>query len=57
MPDHANTRVYIVAHKDFDAPTEPGYVPILAGAAHNHASIAVRDDAGENISAKNPQFC
>ncbi len=57
MPDQANTRVYIVAHKDFDAPTEPGYVPILAGSAHNHASIAVRDDAGENISAKNPQFC
>ena len=57
MSDQANTRVYIVAHKDFDAPAEPGYVPILAGAAHNHASIAVRDDAGENISAKNPQFC
>ena len=57
MPDQANTRVYIVAHKDFDAPAEPGYVPILAGAVHNHASIAVRDDASENISAKNPQFC
>ncbi|RYP99390.1 glycosyl transferase [Bifidobacterium pseudolongum subsp. globosum] len=57
MSDQANTRVYIVAHKDFDAPVEPGYVPILAGAARNHANIAIRDDAGENISVKNPQFC
>lgn len=57
MAQEAQARIFIVAHKDFDAPDMPGYVPILAGAANNHASIELRDDTGDNISAKNPSYC
>lgn len=57
MADPKQTIIYIVSHKDFVAPSMAGYVPILAGAARNHADIATRDDAGDNISAKNPEYC
>ncbi|MEE1296281.1 MAG: DUF4422 domain-containing protein [Bifidobacterium sp.] len=52
-----DTTVYIVSHKDFKAPELPGYEPILAGAERNHADIAVKDNTGDNISAKNPEYC
>ena len=57
MSVSSETIMYIVSHKDFDAPQLPGYVPILAGAVKNHASIEVKDNNGDNISAKNPGFC
>ena len=57
MSVSSETIMYIVSHKDFDAPQLPGYVPILAGAVKNHASIEVKDNTGDNISAKNPGFC
>ncbi len=53
----AKTTVYIVTHKNFAIPNVVGYVPILAGAARNHAEIAIKDDTGDNISIKNPEFC
>lgn len=57
MPHTMPTHMYIVSHKDFDAPSLPDYTPILAGAAANKATIAVRDDTGDNISTLNPEFC
>ncbi|MCH4843199.1 DUF4422 domain-containing protein [Bifidobacterium pseudolongum] len=57
MSEAGKTTIYIVSHKDFTAPEMTGYVPILAGAAANHAQIAVKDDKGVNISKKNPQYC
>ncbi|WP_289097749.1 DUF4422 domain-containing protein [uncultured Bifidobacterium sp.] len=57
MQDRRPTHMYIVSHKDFTPPDADGYTPILAGAANNTASIAVRDDTGDNISALNPEFC
>lgn len=57
MSEAGKTTIYIVSHKDFIAPEMTGYVPILAGAAANHAQIAVKDDKGVNISKKNPQYC
>ena len=42
MSVSSETIMYIVSHKDFDAPQLPGYVPILAGAVKNHASIEVK---------------
>lgn len=57
MPNEQETSVYIVAHKDFDAPQLSGYLPILAGASRNTARIALKDDTGDNISAKNPEYC
>ncbi|KFI57309.1 DUF4422 domain-containing protein [Bifidobacterium cuniculi] len=50
-------KIYVVAHKDFDAPQLDGYIPILAGAARNHAHISVKDNTGDEISSKNPQYC
>ena len=49
MSVSSETIMYIVSHKDFDAPQLPGYVPILAGAVKNHASIEVKDNTGDNI--------
>ena len=49
MSVSSETIMYIVSHKDFDAPQLPGYVPILAGAVKNHASIEVKDNTG-NVS-------
>lgn len=57
MQELKPTHMYIVSHKDFDAPKLEGYTPILAGAANNTASIAVRDDTGDNISTLNSEFC
>ncbi|RYQ33296.1 glycosyl transferase [Bifidobacterium pseudolongum subsp. globosum] len=58
MSDPAKrTTIYIVSHKDFIAPEMTGYLPILAGAAHNQADITLKDDEEINISTKNPQYC
>ena len=57
MVDSVHSNIYIVSHKDFVAPTAEGYIPILAGATCNHATIATKDNTGENISSKNPQYC
>ena len=49
--------IYIMAHKAFDAPQLPGYAPLQVGAALHDDLGWLRDDAGENISEKNPYFC
>ncbi len=49
--------IYIMAHKAFDAPQLPGYAPLQVGAALHDDLGWLRDDAGENISAKNPYYC
>ena len=49
--------IYIMAHKAFDAPSLAGYAPLQVGAALNGDLGYLRDDAGENISEKNPYFC
>ena len=49
--------IYIMAHKAFHAPSIPGYAPLQVGAALNGDLGYLRDDAGENISEKNPYFC
>ena len=49
--------IYIMAHKPFDAPQLPGYAPLQVGAARNGDLGYLRDDAGENISERNPYYC
>lgn len=49
--------IYIMAHKPFDAPGLPGYVPMQVGAARNADLGYLRDDTGDNISEKNPHYC
>lgn len=48
--------IYIMAHKKFDVPEITGYVPLQVGAALHEDLGYVRDDGGENISSKNPNY-
>ena len=48
----------VAAHKKFPMPEKKGYLPILVGATKNYKPGIEyqRDDEGENISAKNPNY-
>ena len=50
------TKFYIVCHKLSELPALPGYVPILVGAKDFSIPGSLRDDSGEEISRKNPNF-
>lgn len=49
--------IYVMTHKEFDAPLDPVYVPMQVGAALHEDLGFLRDDTKENISEKNPNFC
>lgn len=52
------TAILIAAHKAFDPPAMEGYLPVQVGAALAAQDLGFqRDDEGENISEKNPQYC
>lgn len=52
------TAILIAAHKPFDPPALEGYLPVQVGAALAQKDLGFqRDDEGENISVKNPQYC
>ena len=54
----SNINIFICAHKEVSLPQHPYFLPIQAGAAlHDHIPNYQPDDAGENISIKNPHFC
>lgn len=54
----ANLNVVVAAHKPYWVPGDPCYVPVQAGAAGKDPIPGfLRDDAGDNISAKNPNYC
>lgn len=48
-----------VTHKEYKLPDDPLYIPLMAGAAlmGEVPSGYVRDDTGDNISARNRSFC
>lgn len=52
------TVIMIAAHKKFPMPKQKGYLPVLVGAVRNYKPGIKyqRDDEGENISAKNPNY-
>lgn len=52
------TVIMVAAHKKFPMPHAEGYLPILVGAAKNYKPGIKyqRDDEGENISSKNPNY-
>ena len=51
-------KLLIAAHKPYWFPSDEIYLPIHVGAAGKETVPGcVRDDAGDNISAKNPRYC
>lgn len=54
----SNIKIFICAHKEVPLPQHPYFLPIQAGAAlHEHILGYQPDSEGDNISAKNPNFC
>ena len=58
------TKIIIAAHKQYRMPDDPVYVPVQVGAACNKDADGnpvdlgfLKDNSGDNISAKNPHFC
>lgn len=49
--------IYIATHKKFDAPKLEGYCALQVGAAGKADLGYEKDDSGENISLKNPNYC
>ena len=53
-----NIKIVIAAHKEYFMPDDPVYLPIHAGSSQAAVTLPyLRDDAGKNISGKNPHFC
>lgn len=51
-------RIIVAAHKPYRMPEDPAYLPVLVGAMGKPPiGDWQRDDAGENISAKNANWC
>lgn len=48
---------YIIAHKNFKVPNIEGYIPIQVGAEGKQDLGFIKDNSGDNISAKNPNYC
>ena len=49
--------VVVAAHKPYEMPDDPLYLPLQVGAEGKESFGYRRDDSGDHISAKNPQFC
>ena len=49
--------IIIAAHKSYQMPDDPMYLPLHVGAAGKESIGYQRDDEGENISELNPFFC
>lgn len=50
-------KIAIAAHKPYSMPCDDVFFPVQVGAAGKPDLGYVRDDTGENISAKNANFC
>ena len=48
---------YIIAHKNFKVPNIEGYIPIQVGAEGKNDLGFIKDNIGDNISKKNPNYC
>lgn len=51
-----NIKIYVMAHKKFDPPKDEIYIPLQVGAALHEPLGYLRDDTGDNISVKNPNY-
>ena len=50
-------KIIVAAHKPYRMPEEPAYLPLQVGAAAKDGFGFRRDDEGENISARNANWC
>lgn len=50
-------RIVVAAHKPYWMPTDACYLPVQVGASGRESIGFQRDDEGDNISAKNPNYC
>ena len=50
-------KIIIATHKQYWMPDDPMYLPVHVGAAGKESIGYQRDDEGDNISAKNPNYC
>lgn len=51
-------RILVASHKPYWMPGDPVYLPVQVGAAGKESLFGFqRDDEGENISGKNPNYC
>lgn len=49
--------IYIVSHKKVEMPKDKIYVPVQVGKSKQTFEGFLRDDTGDNISGKNPNYC
>lgn len=49
-------KIYVMAHKVFEAPNYEIYIPMQVGSALHEKLGYVCDDTGDNISVKNPNY-
>ena len=52
-----NIIIIVATHKKYWMPDDPMYLPVQVGAAGKDSIGFQRDDEGENISSKNPNYC
>lgn len=50
-------KIFIATHKKADLPKKEGYIPIQVGAEGKQDLGYQKDNEGENISSKNPNYC
>lgn len=50
-------KVIVAAHKKYQMPKDPMYLPVQVGAEEKEKIGYQPDNEGENISSKNPYFC
>ena len=52
-----NLKVYVACHKKVDLKIPNCYELVQVGSSINQPLGYTRDDAGENISTRNPNYC
>ncbi len=50
-------KVLVAVHKPYRMPKDPVYLPIRVGSKKKRNKDIIGDNTGDNISAKNPNFC
>ena len=50
-------KIIVAAHKKYPMPKDSMYLPVQVGAAGKDDIGYTRDDSGDNISTKNPNYC